>query len=109
MERRWGHQEAVRKLVPWLQATQELTGEMFEPIARVARMIERHLEGILVHWTAGRTTAFMDRLNSPFSAVNQESHGYRKVEYLTDQPFVFTGKIFLQYYGPVEAAWHPIL
>jgi hypothetical protein len=27
------------------------TGEMLEPMARVARMIEGHLEGILAHWT----------------------------------------------------------
>ena len=54
----------------WVQAMREQTGELLEPMARAARMIEGHLEGILAHWTQGLTTAFMEGLNSLFSAVN---------------------------------------
>jgi transposase len=46
-------------------------------------MVERHLEGILAHWTRGLTTAFMEGLNSLFSAVKCKVRGYRTVEYLT--------------------------
>ncbi len=49
------------------------TGEMLEPMARAARMIEGHLEGILAHWTQGLTTAFMEGLNSLFSAVKRKA------------------------------------
>jgi hypothetical protein len=44
-------------------------GELLEPMARAARMVKGHLEGILVHWIQGLTTAFMEDLNSLFSAV----------------------------------------
>ncbi len=35
----------------WVQAMREQIGEVLEPMTRAARMIERHLEGILAHWT----------------------------------------------------------
>jgi transposase len=59
------------------------TGELLEPMARVARMIEGHLEGILAHWTRGLTTAVMEGLNSFFSAVKRKARGYWTVEYMT--------------------------
>jgi len=37
--------------------------------AQSGRDVERHLEGILAHWQQGLTTAFMEGLNSLFSAV----------------------------------------
>ena len=67
----------------WVHAMRDQTGEMLEPMARVARMIEGHLEGILAHWTQGLTTAFMEGLNSLFSAVKRKARGYRSVEYMT--------------------------
>jgi len=42
-----------------------LTGDLLEPMARTARMIEGHLEG----------------LNSLFSAVKRRASGYRAVEH----------------------------
>ena len=67
----------------WVQAMRERTGELLEPMARAARMIEGHLEGILAHWTQGLTTAFMEGFNSLFSAVKRWARGYRTVEYMT--------------------------
>ncbi len=43
-------------------------------------MIEGHLEGILAHWAIGLTPAFMEGLNSLFSAVKQKACGSRLVE-----------------------------
>ncbi len=53
--------EEARKLFgnwcAWVRAMREQTGELLEPMARVARMIEGHLEGILVpryfQWKGG--------------------------------------------------------
>ena len=60
------------------------TGELvLEPMARAARRVEGHLEGTLAHWTRGLTTAFMEGLNSLFSAVKRKARGYRTVEYMT--------------------------
>jgi hypothetical protein len=43
----------------WLRAMREQTGALHEQMARVARMIEGHMEGILAHWARGLTTAFI--------------------------------------------------
>jgi len=39
-------------------------------MAKTARMIERHLEGVMAHWLHRTTNAFLEGLNSVFSAVN---------------------------------------
>ena len=84
---KWKDVGEARKLFgnwcAWVQAMRERTGELLEPMARAARMIEGHLEGILAHWTQGLTTAFMEGFNSLFSAVKRWARGYRTVEYMT--------------------------
>jgi transposase len=82
----------------WVQAMREQTGELLEPMARAARMIEGHLAGILAHWTQGLTTAFMEGLNSLFSAVKRKSRGYRSVEYMTSMLYFVAGKLTLPCY-----------
>ena len=82
----------------WVQAMRERTGELLEPMARAARMIEGHLEGILAHWTQGLTTAFMEGLNSLFSAVKRKARGYRSAEYMTTMLYFVAGKLTLPCY-----------
>jgi transposase len=82
----------------WVQAMREQTGELLEPMARAARMIEGHLAGILAHWTQGLTTAFMEGLNSLFSAVKRKARGYRSVEYMTTMLYFVAGKLTLPCY-----------
>jgi transposase len=79
----------------WVRTMRDQTGEMLEPMARVVRMIEGHLEGILAHWTQGLTTAFMEGLNSLFSAVKRKARGYRTVEYMTTMLYFVAGKLTL--------------
>jgi transposase len=56
--------EEARKLFrnrcDWVHAMRGQSGELLEPMARAARMVEGHLEGILAHWTRGLTIAFME-------------------------------------------------
>ncbi len=63
-----------------------------EPMARAARMVEGHLEGILALRTRGLTTAFMEGLNSLFSAVKRKARGYRTVKYMTTNLYFVAGK-----------------
>ena len=63
-----------------------------------ARMIEGHLGGILAHWTQGLTTAFMEGLNSLFSAVKRKALGYRSVEHTTTTLYFVAGKLILPCY-----------
>lgn len=65
---RWVHREC-RKSTSWL----------LYPMARVADLIQSHLTGILAHWDHGVTNAFMEGLNSVFSAVRRKARGYRSV------------------------------
>jgi transposase len=81
-----------------VKAMREQTGELLEPMARAARMIEGHMEGILAHWTQGLTTAYMEGLNSLFSAVKRKARGYRTVEYMTSMLYFIAGKLTLPCY-----------
>ena len=74
------------------------TGELLEPMARVARMVEGHLEGILAHWIRGLTTAFIEGFNSLFSAVKRKARGYRTVKYTTAMLYFVAGKLTLPCY-----------
>jgi transposase len=76
----------------------ELTGDLLEQMARAARMVEGHLEGILAHWTRGLTIAFMEGLNSLFSAVRRKARGYRTVESMTAMLYFVAGKLPLPCY-----------
>ena len=66
-----------------MHAIREQTGELLEAIARTARMIQSHLEGILAYWTRGLTAALMEKLNSLLSPVKRKARGYQTVEYKT--------------------------
>jgi len=55
----------------WEHTLRGETRELLEPMVRVARMVEGDLERILANWTQGLTTAFMEGLNSLFSAVKR--------------------------------------
>ena len=98
-----GGQEAVPKLVCLGACNAGLTGDLLEPMARTARMVEGHLEGILAHWTRGLSTAFMEGLNSLFSAVKRKARGYRMVEYMTAMLYFVAGILTLPCYCPTES------
>ncbi len=70
-------------------------GELLEPMERAARTIETHLEGVLAHWKQGLTTAFMEGLNSLFSAVKRRARGCRSVEYMIAMLYFVAGKLSL--------------
>ena len=56
-------------------------------------MIERHLKGILGHWKAGLTTAFLEGLNSLFSATKRKARGYRTTKNLLAMLYFVAGKL----------------
>ncbi len=98
----WKDVEVAKKLFGnWcalVKAMREQAGELLDPMARAARMIEGHMEGILAHWTQGLTTAYMEGLNSLFSAVKRKARGYRTVEYMTSMLYFVAGKLTLPCY-----------
>jgi transposase len=64
-----------RNWCAWVQAMRGQTGELLEPMARTARMIEGHLEEILAHWTRGLMIAFMEGSQQP--VLSREAAGTR--------------------------------
>jgi len=98
----WKDVEVAKKLFrnwcAWVKAMREQAGELLEPIARAARMIEGHMEGIMAHWTRGLTTAFLEGINSLLSAAKCKAFGYRPMEYMTDMLYFVAGKLTLPCY-----------
>jgi transposase len=76
-----------------------LTSGLLEPMRKAAAMVERHLEGILGHWKQGLTTAFLEGLNSLFSATKRKARGYRSTEYQIAMLYFVAGKLEIPYYG----------
>jgi transposase len=95
--------EARNRLVEWCAwvcaEAQAVTSGLLEPMRQVADMVERHLEGILGHWRNGLTTAFLEGLNSLFSATKRKARGYRSTEYQTAMLYFVAGKLEIPYYG----------
>jgi transposase len=88
------------KWCAWVrQEAEALTSGLLEPMRKAADMVERHWEGILGHWKEGLTTAFLEGLNSLFSAVKRKARGYRSIEYMTTMLYFVAGKLEIPYYG----------
>lgn len=84
----------------WVRAEAEtMVSGLLEPMRKTAEMVERHLEGILGHWKDGLTTAFLEGLNSLFSATKRKARGYRSTEYQIAMLYFVAGKLEIPYYG----------
>ena len=68
---------------------------LFASMIKIAEMIESHLRGILAHWKWGLTNAFMEGLNSVFSAVKRKARGFRSSVYLITMLYLVAGKLRL--------------
>ncbi|HET7100867.1 MAG TPA: transposase [Terriglobia bacterium] len=64
-------------------------------MVKVAKMVEDHLAGILAHWKWGVTNAFMEGLNSVFSATKRKARGYRSTTHLITMLYLVAGKLRL--------------
>lgn len=83
----------------WVKRTAAKKGhELLQPMVRVAEMVERHLEGILAHWKEGLTTAYLEGLNSLFSATKRKARGYRTTKNLLAMLYFVAGKLRIPCY-----------
>ena len=71
------------------------TGNLFAAMLKLAQLIENHLAGILAHWKWGVTNAFMEGLNSVFSATKRKARGYRSTVHLITMLYFTAGKLRL--------------
>jgi transposase len=71
---------------------------IFAPMLSAARMILRHLGGIMAHWNHYLTNAYMEALNSVFSATKRKARGYRTTEYLLTVLYLVAGKLRIPFH-----------
>jgi transposase len=78
--------KARGKLRAWCRWVRWSAGKYLAPIlaqmVKCAGMVQRHIEGILGHWNGRITNAFMEGLNSVFSAVKRKARGFRSINNL---------------------------
>ena len=68
---------------------------LFASMVKLTQMIANHLAGILAHWKWGVTNAFMEGLNSVFSATKRKARGYRSTTHLITMLYFTAGKLRL--------------
>jgi transposase len=88
---------AKRKLLAWCRWVRRVTKTyvslLFCHMKRCADMIERHLDGILAHWERRTTNAFLEGLNSVFSAVKRKARGFRSIYNLISMLYFTAGNL----------------
>jgi len=90
---------ARRRFQVWLRWVRWVArfykGGLFASMVKLAQMIENHLAGILAHWKWHLTNAFMEGLNSVFSATKRKARGYRSTTHLITMLYFTAGKLSL--------------
>jgi transposase len=81
------------KWTKWVKGKALKMGPLLIPMAKVAKSVEKHLEGILARWKQGLPSAFMEGLNSVFSAVKRKARGYRSSVYMITMLYFVAGKL----------------
>ena len=61
----------------WVQPYGKSKGYLFKPMVAAATSILNHFEGIVSFASSRISNAFMEGLNSVFSAVKRKARGYR--------------------------------
>ena len=92
---------ARAKLESWCQWGEQAAaqaGQVLEPMRKVAAMVRGRREGIRGHWQEGLTTAFLEGLNSLFSATKRKARGSRSTEPLITMLYFVAGKLSIPCY-----------
>jgi transposase len=91
--------EAGRRFQVWVRWVRWVARthpkNLLRAMVKVADLVENHLAGILAHWKWGLTNAFMEGLNSVFSATKRKARGYRSTTHLITMLYLVAGKLRL--------------
>lgn len=74
-----------------------------EPMKDVARMIRKHLEGIVAWARTRMTNGFLEALNGLFQAAKRKARGYRRVSTIRTIIFLLAGKLDFRTLNPHAA------
>lgn len=93
---------AKKKMLQWCRwverTAKRVDRALFWKMADCAGMIRRNLTGILAHWAARTTNAYMEGLFSVFSATKRKARGYRNRENLIAMLYFTAGRLDLPVY-----------
>ncbi len=88
---------AADRLGRWCRWVRRLVarkpGNPLAAMLKVAKLIEKYSAGILAHWDGHLTNAYLEGLNSVFSAVKRRARGYRTSRYLIAMLYFVAGKL----------------
>ena len=95
-------EEARRRLRVWCRWVRMVAAQApryyFAAMLGSAKMVLNHLEGILAHWKEKITNAFMEGLNSVFSAVKRRARGYRTSVHLIAMLYLTSAKLKIPFH-----------
>jgi transposase len=95
-------QEARKRFQVWCRwvrmAAAQAPRYYFAAMLGSAKMVLNHLDGILAHWKAKVTNAFMEGLNSVFSATKRRARGYRTSIYLITILYLVAAKLKIPFH-----------
>ena len=96
-EKATGKISARRRFKEWItwarKAASRAKDGLLMPMYRLTDMIESHLDGIVAHWERKTTNAYLEALNSVFSAVKRKARGYRTEFYMINMLYFVAGKL----------------
>ena len=83
-----------KRWITWVRkAASRAKDGLLMPMHRLTDMIESHLDGIVAHWERKTTNAYLEALNSVFSAVKRKARGYRTEFYLINMLYFVASKL----------------
>jgi len=95
-------EEARRRFRVWCRWVRMVAAQApryyFAAMLGAAKMVLNHLDGILAHWKLKITNAFMEGLNSVFSAVKRRARGYRTSVHLIAVLYLVAAKLKIPFH-----------
>ena len=91
---------AERRLRSWCNWVNKVCEKapywIMKPMRKTVETIQNHWDGILAYWSSGKlTTAYLEGLNSVFSAVKRKARGFRNPDNLIAMLYFVAGKLKL--------------
>lgn len=91
---------AQRRLRSWCNWVNKVCEKapywIMKPMKKAVETIQNHWDGILAYWSSGKlTTAYLEGLNSVFSAVKRKARGFRNPDNLITMLYFVAGKLKL--------------
>jgi transposase len=95
-------EEARKRFKVWCRWVRMVTAQAprhyFASMLSAAKMVLNHLDGILAHWKEKITNAFMEGLNSVFSAMKRRARGYRTSVHLIAVLYLMSAKLKIPFH-----------